>query len=212
MNLLAQHSVGLDEVRHRLGLELFAYVEADEPGLIAEFLEAFTEQNIAICHAIADLKLSPAVLTYGDIACKGRLLHSPEWLRREFFPRLARLNAAWHEHGFKCLFHSDGYLMEVMDDLVASGIDGLNPIETVAGMDLAEVKRWYGRKLFLTGAIDMSQLLSNGTPEQVREACRAAIRVAAPGYFIGSTTEADNSVKLENLIALREVVMAGLGA
>jgi hypothetical protein len=205
VNLLAVQGVGLDDVRHLLGLELFAYVEADEPGLIAEFMEAMTACNIATVHAIADRQLSPAVLTFGDIACKGRLLHSPEWLRREFFPRLARLNAAWHEHGFKCLFHSDGQLMEVMDDLVAAGIDGLNPIETVAGMDLAEVKRNYGHKLFLTGGIDMSQLLARGSPEEVREVCRQAIRDASPGYFLGSTTELDNSARLENVVVMHEV-------
>lgn len=210
VNLFAQQGVGLDDARHLLGMELFAYVEMDEPGVISEFLEAYTDLNVATCHAIADVSLSPAVLTYGDIACKGRLLHSPDYLRREFYPRLKRINDAWHEHGFKCLFHSDGYLMDAMDDLVAAGIDGLNPIETVAGMDLAEVKQKYGDKLFLTGAIDMSQLLSRATPEEVKEICRAAIRVGYPGYFIGSTTESDNSVQLANLIAMHEVVMEGL--
>ena len=43
--------------------------------------------------------------------------------------------------------------------------------------------------------------------EEVKAVCREAIRTARPGYFIGSTTESDNSVKVENLIAMREVVM-----
>lgn len=205
VNLLAVQGVGLDELRHRLGIELFAYLQADEPGLISQALEAYTRHQLALCDAIADPTLSPAVLTYGDIACKQRLLHSPEFLRREFFPRLARLNAAWHERGFRCLFHSDGYLMDVMDDLVAAGIDGLNPIETVAGMDLKQVKARYGRRLFLTGGIDMSQLLSRGQPDEVRQVCRQAIRDASPGYFLGTTTEADNSCRLENLVAMWEV-------
>jgi len=209
VNLLALHGVGLDDFRHLLGLELFSYLAADNPGLISEAMEVCTERNIAECHAVADLSLSPVVLTFGDIAYKNRLLHSPEYLRAEFFPRLARMNAAWHEHGFKCLFHSDGYLMEVMDDLVASGIDGLNPIEVVAGMNLKEVRDKYPR-LFLAGGIDMSQLLSRGTPEEVRETCRQAVRDASPGYFMGSTTEADNSCRLENLLAMYEVAMEGV--
>jgi hypothetical protein len=209
VDLLAVHGVGLDEIRHNLGFELFSYVEADNPSLISEALEAQTEHNIAVCHAVADSALSPVVLTYGDIACKNRLLHSPEFLRREFFPRLRRLNDAWHEHGLKCLFHSDGYLMDVLDDLVDAGIDGLNPIETVAGMDIKKVREKYGRKLFLTGGIDMSQLLSNGTPDEVREVCRRAVRDACPGYFMGSTTEADNSCKLDNLRVIREVALEG---
>ena len=210
VNLLAQHGLGLDDVRHRLGLELFSYIEADEPGVISEALEAMTERNIAECHAIADASLSPVVLTYGDIAYKNRLIHSPEYLRREFFPRLKRLNDAWHAHGLKCLFHSDGYLMEVMEDLIEAGIDGLNPVETVAGMDLKEVRETYGNRVFIAGGIDMSQLLSNGTPDEVREVCRQAVRDAYPGYFMGSTTEADNSCRLENLLAMYEVAMEGV--
>jgi len=103
VNLLAQHGTGLDDIRWRLGVELFCYIDADEPGLISEALEAATECSIAECHAVADPALSPAVLTYGDIACKERLMHSPAFLRREFFPRLKRLNNAWQEHGLLCL-------------------------------------------------------------------------------------------------------------
>lgn len=207
VNLLAQHGVGLDDVRHDLGMELFAYVEADRPGLIAEALEAKTLLAIAECHAVADPELSPVVLTYGDIACKGALLHSPDWLRREFYPRLARVNAAWHEHGLSCLFHSDGQLGEALDDLVAAGIDGLNPIETVAGMTLAETRRRVGPRIYLAGGIDMSQLLSTAGPDEVREVCRQAVRDAYPGYFMGSTTEADNSCRLENLLAMHEAAL-----
>lgn len=209
INLYIEQGIGLDNVRHGLGFELFSYIQADNPELISEFLEISTQYNISFCHIIAKEPLPsvsvPIVLTYGDIAGKNRLLHSPEFLRKEFFPRLKKLNDAWHEHDFKCLFHSDGYLMDIMDDLIEAGIDGLNPIETVAGMNLKEIKQQYGKKIFLTGGIDMSQLMATGTPEEVRESCKNAIKDAYPGYFIGSTTETDNSVKIENIIALYEV-------
>jgi uroporphyrinogen decarboxylase len=203
--LHGETGTGLDDVRYMLGLEFFSYLSVAAPGMISEYLELYTDRRVKEIHAVADRELSPCALTYGDIACKGRLLHSPAWLRREFLPRLQRLNDAWHEHGIKCLFHSDGYLMEIMDDLIATGIDGLNPIETVAGMDLGEVKRLYGDRLFLTGGIDISQLMALGTVEQVREACQEAIAVASPGYFLGSTTEIDDGAKLENVLAMWEV-------
>lgn len=202
---LRQSGVGLDDIRGTVGIEYFSYLCADQPGLVSDYLELRTEQEVALIHAIADPRISPWALTFGDIAAKQKLLHSPEWLRREFMPRLKRLNDAYHAHDVRCLFHSDGYVMEVLPDLIAAGIDGLNPIETVAGMDVGEVYRLYGDRLFLTGGIDMSQLLANGTPDQVREVCRRTIAAAPTGYFLGSTTEIDNTSRLENVLAMIEV-------
>lgn len=202
---LRQSGVGLDDIRGTIGIEYFSYMSADDPGLISEYLELYTEREVAIIHAISDRKIAIWALTYGDIAMKAKLLHSPAWLRQEFFPRLKRLNDAYHEHGIYCLFHSDGYLMEIMPDLIETGIDGINPIEIVAGMDVGEVYNLYGDCIFLTGGIDMSQLLSIGTPDQVREVCRKTINKAPTGYFMGSTTEIDNSSNLENVLAMIEV-------
>ncbi len=202
---LRQSGVGLDDIRGTVGIEYFSYLCVDAPELVSEYLERCTEREVAIIHAIADPRISPWALTYGDIAAKQKLLHSPEWLRREFLPRLKRLNDAYHAHDIRCLFHSDGYLMEVMSDLIATGIDGLNPIETVAGMDVGEVYRLYGDRIFLTGGIDMSQLLANGTPDEVRDVCRQTIAAAPTGYFMGSTTEIDNRSRLENVLAMIEV-------
>lgn len=206
--LLRQSGTGLDELRYRLGLELFSYLSADRPEFIAAYLDLHTRTELRMIHAVADRSLSPCTLTYGDIAMKGTLLHSPEWLRKEFFPRLKLLNTAYHEHGIKCLFHSDGYLMPVMDDLLEAGIDGLNPIETAAGMSVRELRKQYGNRLFLAGGIDMSQLLSGGEPEEVKKVCKETISEAGAGYFIGSTTELDNTAKLENILSvLREAGM-----
>jgi len=205
INLLAEQGTGLDELRHRLGFDLFTYIYSDCPSIIGEFLEVYTDLQVLICHTVADKNLSPCVLTYGDIACKNKLLHSPQFLRKEFFPRLKKIQEAWHHYDIKCLFHSDGNIMEVLDDLIETGIDGLNPIEIVAGMDIKKIKEEYGNKIFLTGGIDMSQLLSLKTPEEVKEKCIETIKICYPGYFIGSTTEIDNSVKLENIIAMYEI-------
>ncbi|MCM8833576.1 MAG: hypothetical protein NC816_06645, partial [Candidatus Omnitrophica bacterium] len=188
INLLAQQGTGLDTLRHYLGFELFTYIYADNSDIISEFFEIYTDLQVEIAHTIADKNLSPCVLTYGDIACKNKLLHSPEFLRKEFFPRLKRIQDVWHNYEIKCLFHSDGNVMEVLNDLIETGIDGLNPIEIVAGMDIKKIKEKYGKKIFLAGGIDLSQLLSSKTSDEVKEVCKEIIKIAYPGYFIGSTT------------------------
>ena len=204
--LIRQSGTGLDDLRHLLGWEYFAILSMDEPCLISRYLELHTNKEVALIHEIADRELSPCALTYGDIAMKGTLLHSPDWLKKEFFPHLKKLNDAYHEHDIKCLFHSDGLLMPVMYDLLQTGIDGLNPIEVVAGMNLEEISQAFSCKLFLAGGIDMSHLLSYGTAEEVRIVCEKAITAAPKGYFIGSTSELDNTAKLENILMMLKTV------
>ena len=185
-------------------LETFIYLAADYPDLVDEWLEAALEDELRRVAAIADPELIPVVLTADDIAYKTSTIFSPAWLRRYFFPRLKRLNDAWHERDTICLFHSDGDLRPVLDDLVAAGIDGLNPIETMAGMTIKGVRERYPR-LFLAGGIDVSQLLSLATPDEVREVCRQAIRDSdGKGYFMGSTTEIHWGARPENVIAMFE--------
>ena len=144
------------------------------------------------------------MLTYDDIAYKNAPIFSPAWLREHWVPRLKRLVDAWHTRDTYCLFHSDGNLWSVPDDLVAAGIDGLNPLEVLAGMTVKEVRECYP-DLFLTGGVDVSQLLPFGTPEEVREACRQSIAdTNGRGYLLGSSAELHWDVKLENAIAMFE--------
>ena len=209
VQLLTTSSVGLDSGAYNLtGLDFFIYLYADYPGLVSEWLETRNLAEIRRVHAIADCELSPVTLVYNDIAFKDKVMFSPKFLKDEFYFRLERLVKAYHEHHIKCLFHSDGYLMDILPDLIKTGIDGLNPIETAAGMNLKKIKDLYGDKLFLAGGIDVSELMPHGTEEQVKEAVIQAIEDAAQGsgYFLGSTTELHNAIPGKNIVTMIETV------
>jgi hypothetical protein len=199
-----ESGVGLTEMYHTLGWEYFTTLMYDYPDLLEEWLEARHQAELRRVACIADPRRIPIALTYDDLAYKNSTLISPKWLRAHWLPRLARLVAAWHQRDALCLFHSDGNLWPVLADLVSVGIDGLNPLEVLAGMTVKAVRERYPR-LFLTGGIDVSQLLPLGTPDEVRAACRQAIAEASGrGYLMGSSTELHWDVKLENAIAMFE--------
>jgi hypothetical protein len=202
--LILETGAGLTEMYWAAGMEWFSYLMVDEPDLVEEWLEARNRAELRRVAAIADPDLLPIVLTYDDIAFKTAPLFSPAWLREHWVPCLKRLVDAWHIRDTYCLFHSDGNLWPVLDDLVAAGIDGLNPLEVLAGMTVKEVRERYP-DLFLTGGVDVSQLLPLGTPKEVREACRQNILdTDGRGYFLGSSTELHWGVKLENAVAMYE--------
>lgn len=202
-------SVGFTRVYWIPGMELFSYLMYDYPDLLEEWFEARNQAELRRVAAIADPELMPIVMTYDDLAYKTNLLFAPTWLRGYFVPRLKRLVDAWHARDTTCIFHSDGRLWDILDDLVEAGIDGLHPLEVTAGMTVKEVRQRYPH-LFLLGGIDVSQLLVNGTPEEVRATCRQTMADAdGVGYFMGSTTELNNPVPLENAIAMFETAWGG---
>ena len=81
--------------------------------------------------------------------------------------------------------------MPIVEDLISAGIDGLHPLEPLAGMDIGLLKRRYGSKLVLVGNVDCSQLLPFGTRDEIRNAVKACLRAASPGggHFINSSTQ-----------------------
>ncbi|MCL4506997.1 MAG: hypothetical protein M1140_13375 [Chloroflexi bacterium] len=202
--MIVESGVGLTEPYWMAGFEYFSYLLADAPDLLDEWLESRNQAELRRVVAIADPDVIPLALTYDDIAYKTALLFSPTWLRRFWLPRLKRLIEAWHLRDTLCIYHSDGNLWQITDDLVGAGIDGLNPLEVMAGMTVEAVRARYPH-LVLTGGIDVSDLLVYGTPDDVRAACRAAIAATGGrGYFIGSSTELHWDVNLENAIAMFE--------
>ena len=207
---VVESGAGLTEIYWAVGWEDLAYLLADRPGLVEAWLDARNRAELRRVAAIASPQRIPIALTYDDIAYKTSLLFSPKWLRQHWFPRLKRLNDAWHTRGARCLFHSDGFLWPVLDDLVAAGIDGLNPLEVQAGMTVREVRERYPQ-LFLTGGVDVSQLLPLGTPEEVRAACRENIAATGGrGYFLGSTTELHWEIPTANILAMFETAWSTL--
>lgn len=202
--LVIESGAGLTEMYHAAGMELFTELMFERPDLVEDWIETRLQAELRRVSQIARPDYIPIALTYDDIAHKTGPLFSPDWLRQYWIPRLKRLTDAWHERGVLCLFHSDGNLWTVLDDLIAAGIDGLNPLETLADMTVRKVRQAYPN-LFLAGGIDVSQLLSNGTPDEVRAACRQAIAdTQGRGYFMGSTTELHWEVRLENATAMFE--------
>jgi hypothetical protein len=195
--------VGLDTAHVRAGLDLLAYAYAENPQLVSDWLEALNWAEIQRVHETADPDLSPVTLVYSDIAGTEQVFFSPKFLRKEFFPRLAKLVDAWHEHGIKVIYHSDGNLWAVLEDFRQAGIDGINPLEPLSRMYAGDVRKAYPEWI-LMGGIDVSQLLPFGAESEVRETVRRTIDEAgaAGRFWIGSTTEIHPAAKLENVLAM----------
>ena len=62
----------------------------------------------------------------------------------------------YKDRGLLIIKHTDGEIMPLIDMIVDSGIDCLDPIDPTAGMDLAEIKMKYGKRIAIKGNVDLS--------------------------------------------------------
>jgi uroporphyrinogen decarboxylase len=199
-------ALGLMGIIGEVGLEQFSYYLAECPGLMDELLESHAVAAQSWVEHLPEAHGIDAVFSGDDIAFKSGPLLAPAWFEEHYFSRFGQVMDAYHAKGIKVLFHSDGNLNSVLDGLVEAGIDGLNPIEVLAGMDVGDIHRRYPH-LFMCGAIDVSQLLPLGTPQQVKDTVRRSLDAAEGRLMVGSSTELNNEVPLANYLALRDAVL-----
>ena len=200
---------GFCECWSRLGLETFSFLVCDHPQVVTDYLDAYTEAELQRLDAIADPALSPVVLIAEDFASKGGPIFSPALLHKELFPRVRRLTQAWHRHGLKVLYHSDGNWNQVVPDLVECEVDGFYCLEPSLGMDIVALsKSWPGH--VWAGGLDGVDLMERGTPEQVRRQVRRIIEetdaLNRGGVFIDTSSEINPPIQPENFRAMVEAV------
>jgi uroporphyrinogen decarboxylase len=101
--------------------------------------------------------------------------------------------------------HSCGAVFRLIPELIDSGIQILNPIQTSAkGMDTKLLKREYGQDLCFWGGIDVQKILPCGTPGEVEREVKRVIDdlAAGGGVLLGPSHDIQAFTPVENIVAL----------
>ena len=193
--------------RYLMGYESLLMSIAADPALVAALVELSVSANLAMAKEVA-ARGAKIVYTGDDYAGDTGPLMSPAHFRDLFAPGLKRVIGGFKELGLLVIKHTDGNLWPIIDMIVDSGIDCLDPIDPMAGMDLGEVKARYGRRIALKGNVDCSHLMSLGSPAEVAAATKDALRKGAPGggYILSSSNSIHSTVKPENYMALMQTL------
>lgn len=205
--ILNYSGTGFCSVFDGMGLELFSYFIADFPDEMAEFMEASTEAELRRVNAVADFSLSPVILIPEDFSTKQGPIFNPEFLKTHHYPYVRALTEAWHSHGIKVIYHSDGNYKKAISDLMDCGVDGFYCLEPNCGMDVVELKKTWPEMVW-AGGVDGVDLMEFGTPERVKaEVTRQILETDAlnqGGLFVASSSEINPPVKPENFRAMVE--------
>ncbi len=193
--------------RYLMGMQDLLMAIVMDPDLVKGLVEMSVAVNLELAKEVAARGVK-IVYTGDDIAYNKGLLMSPRHFQELFYPGFRRVVQGFKELGLYVIKHTDGNIWPIMDMLVDSGIDCLDPIDPQAGMDLGEVKAQYGDRIALKGNVDCAQLMTFGTPDEVIEATKVALRQGMPGggYILSSSNSIHSSVKPENYAAMLEAL------
>ena len=146
--------------------------------------------------------------TGDDFGSQSRPLMSLATWRRFFKPRWARVWRVFKEAGLPVIHHSCGHVTDLIPDMIDVGLDVLEPVQPV--MDLAYLKREFGKQITFWGGIDTQHVLPYGTPEEVRSHASDVIRTLGRGggLIIAPSQEIMPDVPAANIVALVETIRA----
>ena len=178
-----------------------------DPEFLHVLAKMMTEFSLAQLELLAEAGLDVLVLE-DDIAMDRGPMISLEDFKTFINPYNRQIVERAHQKGMKVVRHSDGNLWPLLDVLLESGYDGINPLEPQAGMDMKKVKACCGDKICLLGNIDCVELLPKGNPAQVEQAVIRTIEdgAAGGGLIICSSNSLHQGVNPENCIAMFRAV------
>ena len=203
---------GVFEISEDLvGYEGLSYMQVDDPELFTELYGRIGELMAGIWSEF--LKKhgdSFAVCRMGDdLGYKTGLLMDPVSVREHIFPQYRRIIGLVHDSGKPFLWHSCGRIFEIMDDVIAAGIDAKHSNEDVIAPFDEWIERYSGR-IGLFGGIDMD-LLCQLPPDELRGLVAergARFRERANGYALGSGNSIPDYVPVEGYLAMVEAAIS----
>jgi uroporphyrinogen decarboxylase len=140
-----------------------------------------------------------------DLGMQDRLLISPDIFRRVFAPRIKRIVDMAHSHDVKVMFHSCGAIYPLIESIIETGVDILDPIQvTASGMDVKEIKSNFGDRICFHGSVDTQYLLPQALSQDVAQTVRDmfAILGNGGGFILSPSHILQTDVQLENIVAL----------
>jgi len=111
-----------------------------------------------------------ALFIMDDWGSQDSLLISPDLWRRLFKPLYRDYIDIAHANGKHIFMHSDGHILEIMEDLVELGLDAVN--SQVFCMGLESLSERFSGRITFWGELDRQRLIPSGTRSEIKDAAR----------------------------------------
>ena len=175
----------------------------DDPGFVEEVLDRYTDYTSTLVDIYNSMPEIDFFWIGDDVAYKSGPFLSPGMLRQHVFPHIEKVV---HKIAKPWVFHSDGDLTLLVDDILSWGPSAVHPIEGNLE-DLCRFKTLFGHRAAVIGNLSVD-LLSRGTPDTVAAETERMLAACGPGggYGFSSGNALARYVRLENIRAAAETL------
>jgi uroporphyrinogen decarboxylase len=166
--------------------------------------------QFAVSKATTYAKAGVDILSLGDdIGTQDSIMMDVGFWEYWLKPRIAKVidTARQINPDILIFYHSCGYILPFIDQLIEIGVDILNPVQPEC-MSFDEVHDLYGDRLSFWGTLGTQELLPFGTREEVLQTTISRLEKCGDsgGLVIGPTHMVEPEVPWENLSAIMEGV------
>jgi len=193
-----------EAVRWLMGFENFALACLDDPEMVDDIFERLTQVVEAVVDKCAAHSAVGFVAVPDDMGFNTSTMISPELIRKWVIPREKRIAQACHKHGKPLIFHCCGNIEAIIkDEIETVKIDGWHAFQDSI-LPVEKAYKKYHERVAILGGVDLD-ILTRGTPEQVRKRTRQILEACADGgYCLGSGNSVANYIPLSNFRAMLE--------
>lgn len=174
----------------------------EEPESIDEECERLYARSLEKMRPLLDAGVD-AIYTPSDMADNHGPFFRSHFMERFVLPYLVKWAEAAHQGGARAILHTDGQIMPILGSLCETGIDGIQSVDSVAGMQMDKALDKAAGHVALIGNVDCG-LLITGTPDEVYAHTREIIVncLEKPGFVLGASNAVVEETPLENYLAM----------
>ncbi len=147
---------------------------AEQEPLLDELINMIDEHNLEItkryCQAGVDVFCVPE-----DLGAENSMVISKEMFRRYIKPSYRKITDICKQNNTLVAIHSDGYILDIIDDLIDVGMDIINPQDLCNGIE--NLERELKGKACIRLDIDRVKITPYGTRNEIFELIEQEVKV-----------------------------------
>ena len=180
----------------------FSYKLFDAPDDIDETAKAIFTKGCDTAKKMVDVGIG-AVVTASDLGDNHGPFFNPEQMERYIYPYLHDWSEYVKKLGLFSILHCDGNINDLIEPLANSGIDALQAIDPLAGMDIFKVKETIGDKICLCGNIDCGIIVLDDT-EAIKQQTSALTSyfTGKRGFILGASNAIAHETNINSYLEL----------